>query len=260
MKWLLLFLCLSASAQPFNAATGLPFLAPNAVTSVVVTNWAPTNIASGLSYWWVSSDVPTNTAVLSWTDRVQQLVWTNGNAATRPTNSSSGVHFVRASSTILTNNPAMLITIGANNDVNTHFVILNQGSHVAEMMLGITGVETPCERFGSGGNICYFQSPSDICCNFGNLVGTLGDLCVSAFSQGGHVNPSFTFYTNAVPCNTNSAPGVSSQGSWNSVGGDAGTGFFDAFVKEVIIYTNTLTLLQVSNVHYYATNTYHYAP
>lgn len=42
---------------------------------------------TGVVYRWVATDLPTNTALNSWTDQVQQLTWTNQTAGNRPTNS-----------------------------------------------------------------------------------------------------------------------------------------------------------------------------
>src|ERR1700751_2636245 len=57
---------------------------------------------TGLSWWWVSTDVTNNTVVTTWVDRLQGATWSQTPGITCPTNTSSGMFFNGASNQFLT--------------------------------------------------------------------------------------------------------------------------------------------------------------
>jgi len=273
MKWLLPFLCLSAAAQPFNATTGLPFLAPNAIVSAGIT----TNLAQ-VAYRWVATDLATNTAVVSWTDQVQSVVYTNGATANRPTNSSDGVwfdssHWLSNASFPLTSNCSFGFIIDVVGFSGTHPQLLssrNESVCLNNPELGWRDGGTLTWPFAISGG-CTAQNL--ITNKMDGLTNFFIDLIVSqsVTNSGGTPNQSLECWTNSIV--SSGYQGAVANGLYfgNPAGPIQllGRNEFRASgnslrIKEFWIWTNSLTssaLLDqtlVNAFHNYGTNVYHY--
>lgn len=197
--------------------------------------------------WWVASDLAVNNRVNDtnpWIDRVQGILLRNGNTGEDPTNSASGIAFFPGVGTAyLTNAPL------APGSATTICLIVNPA-------IVASGDNALYAQGGTPFNNIYvrnsrFEYPFNTAISGTIVVGTNYDL---VGSQGGGV---LTFYTNGVQ----SATGSTAFGGWRFLGWD-GTGDqpYSGYVREVLVWSNAFSSVQLSNVHYYATNTYGYAP
>lgn len=215
-----------------------------------------------LAYYWVASDMSNNIIVSNWVDRIQGSVWTNLNITTQPdiTNSSSGVHFTRSKAQTLTNNvnPIRYGGTGGDSYVSQWIILQREASGVFQDFLDYADSGDAEWGYDPGNNLFLFLNTHSL--NTGAVTpGTIQDVAVA--SDG--ITPLTIIYTNGVPCLTNTLAGraFSDAFPWKIMGGISGSGFFGGYIRELLIYTNTFwTSQQVSNLHYYSTNTYGYTP
>ncbi len=250
----LLLLSLNAQAQ-------LPIVPLQRFVSASASVFVPSNIVTGIKYWWVSSDMVTNITVTNWIDRIQQSVWTNiSTATTCPTNSSLGTHFLRTSSQRLTNSVTVsLAGDGSSFDTNTQWFIVNLDTTPGfeDILTGLPASSSPTVGFSSGAPY-FFQSPT--LASDGTLAtGKFVDVAIVSSSDSGHVNPVLTFYTNGIPSQTNTSVAIPQADGWNTLG-VGGNGAYNGYIREYAVYSNKLSSVNVSNLHYYATNLYGYTP
>jgi hypothetical protein len=221
--------------------TGLPFLAPNAIASSAPTNSIPG--APALALWWVASDTlvfGTNIAVTNWTERVNGVQSKQGDASRQPTNSLLGVGFGGAQD--LTN----VSTLTSHS--NTFFVIYEA-----------TATAPIANVLGGGGygfslaSLEWYESGTPLT----KLSSAVSLNQVKDFVWNG----TNTFYTNNVV----SATGISLPGiGFTNIGSampSTPNSFWKGYILEIAVWTNTvLSAVNISNIHYYATNTYGFSP
>jgi len=247
---LLLNCCLSGRAQ-FGVEQ--PFFLQTASAS----QFTPQSI-DHLGYWWVSSDVQTNVTVTNWVDRIASASWTNGADSKRPTNSASGVHFVRASSQQLTNTPGITFAEGSgDSEAATHFFIIRPDAVNVFQAFLIRSISVSSKDFGiTSAALLYLHIAPTISTDGALAANNWYDVAITC-----KTGPESIFYTNGVPSSTNAFNLGTGVNEWKCFGGNSGGGYLGAYVRELAIWTNyTMTSLEVSNLHRYATNTYAYSP
>lgn len=207
----------------------------------------------GLGYWWVFSDMPTNINVTNWVDRIQSSVWTNKNTdASRPTNSSLGVHFKRSSQQWLTNELKAVF------DTNSsHFLILERTTAG-----GFQDI-LDCKNTGDSELMMFNDNKLTW---WGGAQQADGVPPLSAFFDFCFM-PSLAenkirWYTNGLASNTNNSTAIPANFcSWGWLGGIAFSGYFDGYIKEILIWTNrVLSSSEIAQLHTYYTNLYGYTP
>lgn len=241
----------------------IPFFGEN--QAAAVAPFSPTNIG-GLAYWWVSSDLPVGITVSNWVDRIKGESWTNFSGTTCPTNSAIGLFF-DGSNDILTN----VGTINLGNKAgssNSHWAVVSTGRIGAGEAPTILQSRTngtsyyfgqfdnagnPANRWSFGGTSPFFVTGwRTNALVFSDVTGVCDDAAGNMIG-----------YTNAVPQETNAATGrIANNASWMYLGRDsAGAFFMKGYIKEIAVYTNKiLSSVNISNLHYYATNLYGYTP
>lgn len=215
--------------------------------------------ANLLKYWWVASDIPTNTAigytVTNWIDRIQSSLWTNANSSIAPTTDGTNVIFTRTSSQYLTNRNA---AVGGDNSANSIAFILSPTSLPgnASILHMNPSAGTPAFWLQSTGN--FEQEADAVDNNFGKLqTGIITDMIIT-FS--GNANCTAVSYTNGVQSVSLSISHNIHSQTLSIMGGGA-FGYYNGKMYELLLWTNiVLNATQRSNVHYYATNTYRYSP
>lgn len=238
--------------RPFILASG---------TSTVNTN--PESVLPfGMKYWWKATDL-SNSPVSIWTDRIQGYTWVQSNTNYQPGwDASNGVKF---NNTIQPTN----VLIGTNVSISTSiepWLIIFQYHSTA-------GGDRPV--LAEGGSTHFLDM-----CNPGFLI---------HFVYGCSWLPWNTFRADIISANksfnkhwtmTNGVECLIDTSQFNSLGGpnqtmgasDQGGGAYISSyvdVMEVIVWTNTLAgvgqtnywdATTVSNVHWYATNTWPHSP
>lgn len=253
--FLSLVLCLSAVAQPNP-------INRRAMAIAGLASGPPNFFPSGMYLRWVASDVPLNNVVSNqWADRIQGVLLQQGDGTKQPTNSSLGVYF--NGTWFLTN---VAKTFNAGGGGFAVLAILNQDVTTGTQM-GITddthtGDGIP--QFNTGGGSTFWvrgASGSDFQdMKFVNPGNTLHDILFCPTN--GAANS--TCFTNGVatPC---TIAANSQQPNMVGFGRESGgTQLFHGYLRELIVWTNqasfTFSSVNVSNVHYYATNTYGFTP
>lgn len=237
---ILLLFCASAFGQAFTPRR--PFVTQSTPAS------GPSSMGQ-LAYWWVASDLPLG-AVSTWTDRNVGSVWQSRTPAQpAPTNTVDGVQFNGTTHTTLTN------VIGAIS------VITNSSQFVILARTG-TGAFQDILDFKNDGTWewTWFSTTWELFPGSKAAVGNPGtNVFFDMAYTSDYANNRIIGYTNGVAVITNTTSTIG--GTWHIMGGITNSGFFSGYIKELIMYTNTvLNLTTVSNLHYYATNTYHYTP
>lgn len=225
---------------------------------------------SGLYYWWRSSDLAVGNKVTNWIDRIQGASLTNETAATQPTNSASGVYF--DGTMFLTNNPEFGLT--SENTTGggcTIFFILKWGdstlTRAPYLSSRSNGVATANRTYSLISKALADSSNSGS--RWLKMEGTSTWVPLLGADSGAYSIPTNQVitlctaktwstttdsYTNGVL----SKSGITTDGSerFAKIGADYGGWFWKGTIIEEMIYTNVLTSLQISNLNYYATNTY----
>lgn len=247
-----ILVCVSAWAQPSPINRRAMAIAGLA-SSVSISG--PTNIASGALYWYVSSDVAVGVTLSNqWADRIQGILMQNLSGTLNPTNSSKGMRF--NVNGFCTNSPGT--DAGFNwapaGNVGAQWWVVNLDSTVNKILAasvadthGIWTESGPNLAYGgghSGGPNNVFKYAAATNFDFGMVLTTTNTI----------------WYTNGIPCVTNSSAGTDNY-IFGSLG-DFGNGFGSStgYVIESIGYTNYLTAQNFSDLHKYGTNLYNYAP
>ncbi len=228
-----------------------------------VTNPFPQNVP-GLALYWVASDTfsqGTNTALTNWIDRIQGSIWTNGASAQRPTNALDGVHFAGAG--IHFTNAGASLTGSSGVVSNTHWIVWRIKS--------TAGLWDDLALMGSSGGAptistrCF--SPDYI----SNGRWQTGANPTPAFVPNLETNIENEFlvrwrdtvydaYTNALNVVTNQGGNnsINNGNIWTNLGDYGAVTFGQSTytIKEIAIWTNVLSDVTISNLHWYRTNTY----
>lgn len=284
VKWFLIFLGFTCSAQVPVSIQGMWF-------SSAPSSQTPLQLAStGLIYRWVAADLPTNTALLSWTDRVAQAIWTNGASANRPTNSNNnGVWF--DSTHFFTNLGGL--TIGTNVDFGLIIDVIDNGKFSGDTHPSVLNNTAQLTTDNSSVIGYMFQSSSfpltvEVNASFNALTASpfrpTNSFIDIVFTQtiSNNATGGFRCYTNTVSGLTDLGSLGANQFYWGGSGGSSPTPSYPnslmfnrprassahAWLRELWIWTNSvsgnggqdITQIVLTNFHKYATNTYGYSP
>jgi hypothetical protein len=213
--------------------------------------WTPLSIPT-IRYWWVHTDMSTNTKVSTWTDRIQSAILEQSTASLQPSNLAAGVQF--DGTDWLLNNPTFKMTNAVYTNEQSFFAIITP--------------TTPSASWG------FFLGSSDS--TFGDGLGTendgefffsgaVGSLSMGTFTTGDPVDFAFTSDEGSnnyfVDGSLVSGP-VSGQGLWQYqeyVGKhDSFAAFYAGYIRELIFFSNALTSSDILNLHNYGVATYGY--
>lgn len=230
----------------------LPVIPLQVFTSAAAVIPGPTNISSRMFRWWVSRDVAAGVTLSNqWVDRIVGDPMWQMNTSVSPTNSVIGAYFKRASSQFLTNSAGVggydvgNITGRGSNDT-FYFVIRPNGTagfNIVFCPLNDTqGPDMVASVLHYGGNISGDYTVCTLAANTTNdVVATFGITKT-------------TWYTNGVPCITNTTTSVDDF-AYTRMGGRSSLGFYDGYISENGIYTDLLfSASQVVDLHKYLTN------
>lgn len=223
----------------------------------------------GLALWWVYTDTTTNNvAPTNWIDRIQSLVWTNGDSASRPTNTVIGMGYGGASPRFLTNQPQF--DMGTNWSVVMFVTDANPSSSAgladglfcengSNFNAGLNFQGTTVDRLfwtsHAGGNTSLGaatisrSNEYDIVFMESNSVSSSG--ATFGFTNG-------IFYASAARESVDTYLGGS--GANLVSGANHLATWFDGYMREFMVFTNLLSSQNISNIHYYRTNTYGGSP
>ena len=248
MKWLPLLLCmrLLCLGQTFSLRD-LPFLQAHNTAA-----GADAALPSGIAHRWKASDLATS-PVTDWVDEIQGFHLT-ASQTPAPLLGPAGVLFYGTNGLSGTN---WTLSIGS-----TAGAALDTFLCVFQITGNVLNFNPVAVNFESGGqivleedgNVFYDPNSPEIT----PVLNTVYD-----WLYAGHVGSIYPVYTNGVSGPTRSSgwgiQAISTIGYAHSVGPDY---FLTGNIKEFIHWTNVVgfTSVQVSNVHYYCTNTYGYAP
>ncbi len=248
MKALLLLLLscgIALGQSPLLTGSGIDWTkAPSGVPG-------PSSVTN-LAYWWVASDLTLNTKVTNWVDRIQGAVWTNGDTATQPTNSTSGVCF--DTTTELTN--SVLDLSGAPwNGGATWCAVIQPISVTPGVVSGVWIKDT--RDFGIG----FLSSGNAINVNsFGVMFKglTVKQDWMFPIAGGG----SSAYFTNNVQAHDGTGGNLFNNKTYRLASAVSGGTKGAFFIQEFLIYTNLLATQSVNRatLHTYFTNTYNFAP
>jgi hypothetical protein len=248
---------------------------------------------TGVIYRWVATDLPTNTALNSWTDQVQQLTWTNQTSANRPTNSGvigdTGVWFDNTH--WFTNAGLTGLTLRSNIAFGFIFKMVDVGQFSGEVHPGLLNntAQLTSDDVHVFGLMFNFNTTYPLAMqnssSFGNIseapyktTNVISDLVFTqTITNTG--NGAWRAYTNGI-LDVISAGTMTTY--WGQSGGDptpsipnslarnrtrASSAFFR--LKELWVWTNgvpgdasgvNLPATQLANFHKYGTNAYGYSP
>lgn len=241
MRWLLLLISLSASAQ----LPVVPFTVP------VASGVPGPDTVSGLQFRWVASDLTVGAKVTNWVDRVQSAVWTNGASSLQPTNSASGVCF--DGSTVLTN-AVITFTTAAKPVIWIVAKNMRNNNNFDSFLTSPSGLSPGIEFSAT-----FVADPNSLTHWFAAITNVYQDWYVPG--NGSAFSGVPLWYTNNVSTTHNS--GLIASGTaniFNFAGQQAGgtKGYF--YVQEIAVYTNDLSSANRTTLHTYATNTYAFSP
>jgi hypothetical protein len=233
------FLLFTLLASSVYGQTGLIVDPYKFASAPAGPEFTPTNI-SGMAYFWNYQDLlgNTNTASLSWTDRIQGVVFTNNVQATSPTNNLFGLHFFN---TWFTNLPGL--TIASNfsywtvvykiNDGDTYSCLLDSGSRQNGFFYRSSGIQLDF-RYFHGGTEEGASTAVDT---------TLGLSTDYVWANG-------TSYTNAVLTGVNSPTTAMTVAIKNMGEAAAASRILKGFVQYIGIWTNyALTATDVTKLN-----------
>ncbi len=249
--FVLLFSCLSAFAQ-FGVEQ--PFFAQ--LTSVATS--IPQQ-QSGLSNWWVYTDMSTNAFTMSggWTDRINGIIQTNLPGGVTPTNTTFGV-YCEANSGLT--QPYTNSVFWMNSTNATTMLIFRPANNVDFCGLFESNLQdhndgSRARRFSGGtwrtGKV---TEETTLCADFAANL----DLDMILVSTNGN---SITVYTNGVVTAWNNHTVAIWEIAPSFIGTiNAANRGLQGYVKEVLYYRTNVNANSISNLHWYGTNTYHYSP
>lgn len=184
-------------------------------------------VLDGLRFWWVASDNTANTPITNWIDRIQFSLLTNV-VANAPTNSSAGAFFTG------TNSMLGFVTQWQSSPTGTVFMIIQP--EAVGFFGGLLIVSNSVGLFtASDNNIRYLNG--------------VFNTAIKSFTPG--VMLDFN-----VAIKTNDLSNLFFYVGWSGLG----TQFYKGTIQEILVYSNELSAAQLTLLHCYGTNTYHYTP
>lgn len=241
LSLLLSLLALTASASP-----GQPYFVRQ-LSASVPSGPTLTDIP-GLYSWWVSSDYPTNTQVTNWVARISGVGLTN-NLVFSPTNTATGMSFVTSNWFGLT-----VPSVGSGiATTNVWLVIMQPDTQPIDYTSVLGFSDTGRGLFLRTSKQFFYSSTFNT--SFGAYtVGSVIDLTMELNRQ---ALGTAVFMTNGVACASFSEAG---SRTWSTVGFQQTFGYYKGKILEIAQWTNILSSVNISNIHYYATNTYKFTP
>lgn len=217
---------------------------------------SPYNPGTLAAYWWVSADALTNNGayVTNWIDRIQQATWSQyGDPTNCPNATALGVQFNYTNKTTLTNYPG--IVAGVTN--NTHYIVMQRDA--------ASGLFHDFLDYANDGTLGWIWNGSDKSLEVfaGSGKAQVGDPGTNLFFDmaftSDYINNQVIGYTNGVACVTNLSTTIG--GTWRIMGGIPASGFFQGYIKELIIFTNyVMNSNEIYILHKYGTNQYLFTP
>ncbi len=203
-------------------------------------------LPSGIAFRWKASTLADG-AVNLWTDSLTGNNLFQSSGGNQPTKDANGVTFATGKWFDSTN--VTLRCASGVDALDTFLVICNLDSTAEGYLLGVgnnswMGVSGSTQWFNPNGP---WGTP---------VTGQWVDLVYAGWD-----GANYNSYTNGVIGNSGPA-GSLYNSTVQYVGRVTGGGYFKGKVQEVIVWTNVVgfTSLQVSNIHWYSTNTYAYTP
>lgn len=227
-----LLVAMGVEAQPF----ALPQLGSDDQTGTAPK--FPQTIGT-MDHWWVSSDMTVGATVSNqWADRIQGLLWQEGDPSKQPTNSALGVRF-ETSSTILTNSGFDWAPSGAQNTGTVAIVFTYENPPNLPILIA-----------SQAAGLMYVDTSSRYNYNF-----TVQSLALPTFTPIDVImvttNGTGTVYTNGVASRTGTIP----HNSITRMGNDTTGDFLKGYISQFMNYSNGLSPSAVSNLHnYFVTN------
>lgn len=231
------------------------------------SGWVDPSGSNTLYAWWVSSDFAVNLSVNNtnpWIDRVQGRLLRNGNSTTSATNAALGIYTADASGG-LTNAPTAQ---GSNSTYCIIFRPLNLSSGDNTFNTCLSGPYSLGDgtQGSTPGSFAIRRSTRVIYWGTFNISGQAissplaNDTTYDLISV--QTNSTMVVYTNGTQSASITAMPPLTGWPWFWVGHDtdSAANHFDGYIKEVLIWSNSFSSVQLSNVHFYATNQYSFAP
>lgn len=243
MKRILTFLLCLLSLTAFGQ--GL-FVSWNRFVPQITSSELP----SGIAFRWVASDLASSPVSL-WTDRIQGYNWAASGGA-RPSWDASGITFDGVANSMTGSN-----TIFSATSTNSWLVVLKWNSTTADKMV-------LCNACAGGQVFLALTTGAKIYDGGSTGPGLFGTVNTTdiLITKTTNATP-YVVYTNGLSSWT-SGSAFNDMGviaAVDHLGSGVGNCFWSGVMKEIIIWTNTVfTANQVSNIHYYSTNTYAITP
>lgn len=210
--------------------------------------FTPSSIA-GMAYYWDYTDLPVDatTGVLSWVDRIQSIVLTNGDHARLPTNAASGagVYFKFTATTSLQKtltNVTQTVPNVANHVFAIWVVFASEQRNTWQQVFG-NKAATQGDYVSNGNKGAHY--PQGTLC-FDNVANVYYDWVIQNDQGGGGFSKTNTVATGAI-ANT------ATDWSFNVVGTDDSNEALGGWIKFIGVWTNViLTAAQVTNLYTYS--------
>lgn len=225
--------------------------------------WVDPSSSNTLYAWWVATDKPVSgTSQINdtnpWIDRVKGILLQNGQNTLCVTNDIKGMtggnaqHPLTNAPLSATTNSTVCVIVEVHGHAGTQ--IIYTPYDFSDATQGATpggiGIDANTFRWGTA----FTGGPA--------ISGTISNSKIYDLILN-QTNGTILVYTNGVQ-SVSLASRLPPSGGWpwyaaihDSVSAVAG---FDGWIKEILVWTNSFSSLQFSNVHYYATNTYQYTP
>lgn len=245
LRILLLFVALACVGQTMHRRF---LIAPVPVSS---GPWTPSN-SIGLAYWWVATDLASNAPVSSWADRIQGKTFTQGTAASKPTNYHGGLVGVRFNGGQYLSTTGFLIR---SNFTDSFAFILALDSETATMRAIVTDD-------GTYGIFKYNSADQPFYCRLsgGALFACPLNVIWDVVASGTATND--IYYSNSITAKITTLQSEVRNDITVSVMGRRSTvNYLLGRVVEFMVWTNTrLSQADVQKIHTYGTNLYGYSP
>lgn len=205
--------------------------------------------------WWHDADTltqGTNVAITNWLDRIQQWVWTNETAGTRPTTSTNGLHF-NGTDQFLTNIVPVDLHAAIPSAYAAVFAVLKwiPDANVSPVPFGYEiGANSAFNWFHIGDWAWNFSyGPPSLGCSITAPVVTNTLMTIASFNT---LTNEF-FFTNGILCKLGSCYGGP---RFNYMGKLPSAWHFQGYIRDLIVYTNIVDGSYITNLQHYASTNY----